>query len=70
MRDKLSPREQSIYDLLIEGYIQKEIAARLCISKETVKNHITHIYDKIGVRNKVDLVLQHYGLPMRTRDEG
>lgn len=50
----LTRREQEILALLNRGMSRKEIAADLGISYNTVKVHISHIYDKLGVKNKLD----------------
>ena len=50
----LTPRENEILDLLSKGYLYKEIAAQLFISKETVKKHIHSIYDKLHVQNRTE----------------
>ena len=51
----LSKREKEIIVLLVEGNETKEIAGRLKITTHTVENHITNIYKKIGVSNKIEL---------------
>lgn len=50
----LSDREQEVLQLLSQGLIYKEIAERLFISHETVKQHIKHIYQKLHVQNKIE----------------
>ncbi len=50
----LSDREQEVLEQLSQGFIYKEIAERLFISHETVKQHIKHIYQKLHVQNKVE----------------
>ena len=45
----LSKREREILALIIEGLGNKEIGARLAISEKTVRNHISSLYDKLGV---------------------
>ena len=50
----LTPRENEILDFLARGYLYKEIAAKLFISKETVKKHIHSIYDKLHVQNRTE----------------
>ena len=52
--DLLTPRENEILDYLARGYLYKEIAAQLFISKETVKKHIHSIYDKLHVQNRTE----------------
>jgi DNA-binding NarL/FixJ family response regulator len=49
----LSEREREILDLLTSGMSNKEIAAHLTISSNTVKFHLRTIYSKLGVRNRV-----------------
>ena len=50
----LTPRETEILDYLAKGYLYKEIADELFISKETVKKHIHRIYDKLHVQNRTE----------------
>jgi len=50
----LTPRETEILDYLAKGYLYKEIADELFISKETVKKHIHSIYDKLHVQNRTE----------------
>ena len=54
----LSAREREVYDLLCEGMPNREIARRLFISLETVKVHVRHVYDKLGIRSRTALALQ------------
>lgn len=48
----LSPRELELLQLLARGQSNKEIAGELFISQSTVKTHLIHIYDKLGVDNR------------------
>jgi DNA-binding NarL/FixJ family response regulator len=50
----LSDREKEILDLLSQGYLYKEIANELFISKLTVKKHIHNIYEKLQVQNRTE----------------
>ena len=52
----LSPREQEVAGLLIEGASNKGIARRLDISVHTAKFHVTQILDKLGAQNRADAV--------------
>ncbi len=52
---KISKREREVIDLICEGKTNKEIEDRLFISIQTVKDHIYRIYQKTGVRNRVEL---------------
>jgi len=53
----LTRREAQIIGALIDGQTNKDIARTFGISECTVKNHLTNIYDKLGVYNRVELVL-------------
>jgi DNA-binding NarL/FixJ family response regulator len=53
----LTPREEQIVSLVIEGMPNQEIALKLGVSAHTVKNHLFRIYDKLGVSNRVELSL-------------
>ena len=50
---KLTPRESEILDLISEGYKNKDIGERLCISRETVRWHIRSLYSKIGAKDRL-----------------
>ncbi|MGC1244176.1 MAG: response regulator transcription factor [Chryseosolibacter sp.] len=52
----LTKREIEIFNLVVSGKSNKEIAADLCISAKTVDTHKSHIFDKLGVRNAAELV--------------
>lgn len=52
----LSPRELEVLNLIAEGKTTHEIAKTLYISESTTKTHIRHIYEKTGVKNKVELI--------------
>ncbi|MGO8694839.1 MAG: response regulator [Rectinemataceae bacterium] len=49
---QLSRREREILGHLVEGRTNKEIAAELCIAEQTVRNHISVVYDKMGVSDR------------------
>ena len=50
---ELSPREKEVLRLLAEGYDNREIAARLYLAEQTVKNHVSVLYDKMGVKDRI-----------------
>ncbi len=52
----ISPREREIISMIVLGHSNKTIGNKLFISPMTVKNHIYHIYQKTGARNKVQLL--------------
>jgi two-component system nitrate/nitrite response regulator NarL len=53
----LTKRELQIVGALVEGQTNKDIAATFGVSEYTVKHHLTNIFDKLGVYNRVELVL-------------
>jgi DNA-binding NarL/FixJ family response regulator len=54
--DDLSPREVEVLRLVATGNGNREIAARLAITEETVKNHVTHILAKLGANDRTHAV--------------
>jgi DNA-binding NarL/FixJ family response regulator len=63
--NKISRKEQEIIILVSQGLKNKEIANKLCISEQTVKAHISHIFRKVKVTNRSQLVplAMKYRLP-------
>ena len=53
----LTRRELQIIGALVEGQTNKDIAATFGVSEYTVKHHLTNVFDKLGVYNRVELVL-------------
>lgn len=53
----LTDREREIMRCLALGIENKEIANRLCLSEKTVRNHLTRIYEKLGVCNRMQAIL-------------
>lgn len=51
----LTKREQEVLGLLLEGWRNQDIAERLGLSPNTVKNHVYNVYQKTGVTNRVEL---------------
>ena len=60
----LTKREMQILALVVAGRTNREIAKRISISEQTVKHHVTNIFDKVGVYNRLELALFaiHHGL--------
>jgi DNA-binding NarL/FixJ family response regulator len=56
--ESLTPREIEIIGQVTDGLSNKEIANKLAISEQTVKNHIARVMEKLGVRNRVELALR------------
>lgn len=63
-RSPLSTREREIVALVAQGYKNKEMAEKMFISEQTVKNHLHNIFDKLGVSDRLELALYaiHKGL--------
>jgi DNA-binding NarL/FixJ family response regulator len=53
-RAELTPRESEVHELLAQGLTNEEIAKLLYISLSTTKVHVKHIYDKLGVRSRLE----------------
>ena len=53
----LSDREKEIVQLVTQGFRNREIAEKLLISEQTVKNHIRNIFDKLGMSDRLELAL-------------
>ncbi len=53
----LTRRELQILGVVVAGYTNKEIAARFSLSEDTVKHHLTNIFDKLGVSSRLELAL-------------
>ncbi len=55
--DTLTQREKTIVSYLVQGWRNRDIAGHLSISEQTVKNHLRAVYDKVGVSDRLELVL-------------
>jgi pimeloyl-ACP methyl ester carboxylesterase/DNA-binding CsgD family transcriptional regulator len=55
--EELTPRERGVVDLIARGLANEDIAERLVVSPATVRNHITRIYRKLGVRDRTHAAL-------------
>ncbi len=53
--DNLTQREREVALLVADGLRSREVAERLGIAAQTVKSHLKTIFDKLGVRNRVEL---------------
>lgn len=53
----LTPRELQIVSAIVAGYSNRDIAQRYAVSQDTVKHHLTNIFDKCGVSNRLELAL-------------
>jgi two-component system, NarL family, response regulator DevR len=55
--DALSPHERRIVDLVAEGWTNREIADRLQLAEKTIRNYVSTILGKVGVRNRTQLAV-------------
>jgi DNA-binding NarL/FixJ family response regulator len=53
----LTPREREVLTLVSAGCANKEIARQCAVSEETVKHHLTRIFDKVGASNRTELAM-------------
>lgn len=58
--DQLSPRELELLGLVAEGLTNKELAARLSISTDTVRSHLVHIFEKLHVRCRTEAAAKYF----------
>jgi DNA-binding NarL/FixJ family response regulator len=54
---RLTPRELGVIGAIVDGASNKDIAAGFGLSEQTVKNHLSNIFDKLGVSNRLELAL-------------
>jgi DNA-binding CsgD family transcriptional regulator len=60
--DRLSPREREVIMLLLRGLTEKEAAKQLSLSPGTVRTHVVHAYEKLGVKRRSELSARVLGL--------
>jgi DNA-binding NarL/FixJ family response regulator len=56
-RGGLTPREEEVLDLIRRGLPNKRIARELAISEKTVKAHVSHVLEKLGVTDRTQAAL-------------
>jgi two-component system, NarL family, nitrate/nitrite response regulator NarL len=63
----LTPRELEVVSAVVAGFSNKEIAEHFKISEDTVKHHLSNIFDKLGVSTRLELALfaVNQGLPLK-----
>jgi DNA-binding NarL/FixJ family response regulator len=54
--ETLSRREREVFRLIAEGFDNREISEKLFIAEQTVKNHVSAIYSKFNVRDRVHMI--------------
>lgn len=53
----LTKRERDVFTLLCSGHTNARIAGELSISEKTVRNHVSHVYEKLGVRSRAEALV-------------
>src|SRR5437764_2980018 len=66
-RVALTRREREVLALVVEGCTNKEIATKFTVSEETIKHHLTRMFDKVGASNRLELAVKatHGGLDVQ-----
>lgn len=54
----LTKREREVFELLIKNYSTRDIAEKLNISEKTVRNHISNVMQKLGVKGRSGAVVE------------
>lgn len=54
---RLTPREQQVLRMVVAGHSNKAIAQQWTVSEETIKHHLTRMFDKVGATNRVELAM-------------
>ena len=54
----LTKREREVFELLIKNYTTRDIAEKLNISEKTVRNHISNVMQKLGVKGRSSAVVE------------
>ncbi len=52
----LSTRERQVVDLVVAGHRNRDIADEMGISEKTVKTHLTHVYQRLGVNSRAEMI--------------
>jgi len=58
MNKIVTVREKEIFDLLVTNYTTKDISEKLNISEKTVRNHISNVMQKLGVKSRCQAIIE------------
>ena len=68
--DYLPPRHQRCRDLMLLGYVNKEIALEMGVTRQCAGNYSAFVLNAYDVPDRVTFILNHYGLPSCLDKEG
>jgi DNA-binding NarL/FixJ family response regulator len=68
-RFRLTPREREVIGAVVDGLTNRDIARRFSVSEDTVKHHLSNVYDKLGVSNRLELALAALDHELVERDQ-
>jgi DNA-binding NarL/FixJ family response regulator len=66
---ELTPRERAVLEAIADGLDNAEIANMLGLSEKTVRNHITRVFDKIGVQHRYQAIVRARDAGLGTRPQ-
>ncbi len=69
LEKRLSIREREVFRQAATGLGNKQLARRLDISEATVKVHLTHIFQKLGVRGRAELAAAYHGILLAQQNQ-
>jgi len=69
VESRMTKREAEVVRLAVEGLSNREIGQQLGLTEHTVKNYLFRIFDKLGVSNRVELVLSCLRQEEETRED-
>mgnify|MGYP003316452391 FL=1 len=58
LKSFLTTREKMIFELLVDNYSTEEIAEKFNISSKTIRNHISNVIQKLGVKGRSQAILE------------
>jgi two-component system, NarL family, nitrate/nitrite response regulator NarL len=69
VESRITRREAAVIKLAVEGLSNRQIAQELALTEHTVKNYLFRVFDKLGVSNRVELVLSCLDRELNVREE-
>jgi DNA-binding NarL/FixJ family response regulator len=62
---RLTPREEEVLGLVAKGYANKEIADKLAVTYETIRDHLKKVYNKLHVHSRTEAAAHYLGASAR-----